>query len=67
MNQISQLGRQMGLTCANARILSLALDAVARTVRQINSQKLVQLYVAYNGIDRAREYGISGAVRTASN
>jgi len=42
-------------------------DAVARTVRQLDSQKLVQVYVAHNGIDRAREYGISDAVRTASN
>jgi UrcA family protein len=41
--------------------------AVARTVRQIDSQKLAQVYVANNGIDRAREYGISDAARTASN
>jgi UrcA family protein len=42
-------------------------EAVARAVRQIDSKKLVQVYVAHNGIDRAREYGISDAVRTASN
>ena len=29
MNQISQLGRQMGLTCANARIVSLALQELS--------------------------------------
>jgi len=39
--------------------------AVARAVRQIDSQKLVQVYVAHNGMDRAREYGISDALRTA--
>ena len=42
-------------------------EAVARAVRQIDSQKLAQVYVANNGIDRAREYGISDATRTASN
>ena len=42
-------------------------EAVARAVRQIDSQKLAQVYVADNGIDRAREYGISDATRTASN
>jgi UrcA family protein len=42
-------------------------EAVARAVRQIDSQKLVQVYVANNGIDRAREYGLADAVRTASN
>jgi UrcA family protein len=42
-------------------------EAVARAVRQLNSQKLAQVYVADNGIDRAREYGISDAARTASN
>ena len=42
-------------------------EAVARAVRQIDSQKLAQVYVANNGIDRAREYGISDAARTASN
>jgi UrcA family protein len=42
-------------------------ETVARAVRQIDSQKLVQVYVAHNGIDRAREYGIPDAVRTASN
>jgi len=41
--------------------------AVAHAVRQIASQKLVQVYVAQNGTDRAREYGISDSVRTAGN
>jgi UrcA family protein len=41
--------------------------AVAHAVRQIDNQKLAQVYVANNGVDRAREYGISDAVRTASN
>jgi UrcA family protein len=42
-------------------------EAVARAVRQIDSQKLAQVYVADNGMDRAREYGISNTARTASN
>jgi len=42
-------------------------EAVAHAVRQIDSQKLAQVYLANNGIDRAREYGISDAARTASN
>jgi UrcA family protein len=46
---------------------SCVQQAVARAVRQLDSQKLAQVYVANNGIDRAREYGISEAARTASN
>lgn len=41
-------------------------EAVAHAVRQINNQHLMQVYIAQNGMDRAREYGISDAVRTAS-
>jgi UrcA family protein len=42
-------------------------EAVAHAVRQIDNQHLVQVYIAENGMDRAREYGISDAVRTAGN
>jgi UrcA family protein len=41
--------------------------AVARAVRQLDSPKLVQVYVAHNGIDLAREYGISEEALTAGN
>src|ERR1700722_13634357 len=41
--------------------------AVARAVRQIDSQKLIQVYIAHNGMERAREYGVSDAVRSAGN
>lgn len=48
MNQITQLGRQKGLTCANARIVSLALHGVehvhrfARAVSVGNPREFLQ-------------------------
>lgn len=42
-------------------------EAVAHAVRQIDNQHLVRVYIAKNGMDRAREYGISDVVRTAGN
>ncbi len=42
-------------------------DAVAQAVRQIDSQRLVQVYIAENGVSRAQEHGVSDAVRTVKN